>query len=65
MHVLTDCAVIPDRARDLAFLKEHPVWDAAAQEVPPPTATKVVICNTYLSSVSSTLFGYICVHFSC
>eukprot|EP01043_Picozoa_sp_COSAG02_P059732 COSAG02_NODE_7666_length_2904_cov_7.024242_1_plen_808_part_10 len=29
-----------DRARDLAFLKEHPAWDAAVREVPPPTATR-------------------------
>jgi ankyrin repeat protein len=29
-----------DRARDLAFLKDHPAWDAAVQEVPPPARTK-------------------------
>ena len=27
-------------SRDLAFLKEHPVWDAAVREAPPPTATR-------------------------
>ena len=29
-----------DRARDLAFLKEHPAWHAAVCEVPPPATTR-------------------------
>ena len=29
-----------DRARDLAWLKDHPVWAAAVEEVPPPKATQ-------------------------
>ena len=29
-----------DRARDLAWLKDHPVWAAAVVEVPPPKATQ-------------------------
>lgn len=29
-----------DRARDLAFLREHPAWNAAVREVPPPAANR-------------------------